>query len=280
MLCRETTFWRRQPAQLAGTLAFMLSGDAAAFGRIRGSGRVRAAEVEPFRECLLWLRHNNPHMQIFLSNAEQFVSLYQTLQSLLPQGQTAAPVRLRRTSRAMAAVESTLGETLGAETDVLVVVDPVDLPRGFYSVDVLAEQIGDAAYRAESSAPGTALPPPSFRNEAPAATSAVPAFQLPAAEESQAQQASSSPAGSAPVRNQRSEVPHAHGPAASPPRDSVLPPAWGRDMQSAAERLRARVTLGDPHLWMPNCFPDSYLMARVPAGPRLAAVLCNDTAVL
>ena len=70
-----TTFWRRQPAQLAGTLAFMLSGDATDFGRIRGSGRVRAAEVEPLRECLLWLRHNNPHMQTCVPNAEQFVSL-------------------------------------------------------------------------------------------------------------------------------------------------------------------------------------------------------------
>ena len=151
-------------------------------------------------------------MRVFLANAEQFVDLYQTLQSVLPQGQNAAPVRLRRTSRVGAAAESTLGETLGAETDVLVVVDPVGLPRGFYSVDVLAEQIGDAVYRAHTDEAPARLPPPSFRD----------------------------------VQDADVDSAHRGAEASSPP--GGLPSTWGRDMQGAAARLRARVTLGDPHL--------------------------------
>ena len=41
-----------------------------------------------------------------------------------------------------------------------------------------------------------------------------------------------------------------------------------------------RASRSETLTWMPNSFPDSYLMARVPAGPRLAAVLCSVTAVL
>ena len=56
----ETSFWRRPPTQIAGTLAFMLGRDTAEFGRVRGAGRIRAAEQQPLRECLLWLRTHNP----------------------------------------------------------------------------------------------------------------------------------------------------------------------------------------------------------------------------
>ena len=44
-------------------------------------------------------------------------------------------------------VETTLGETLGSESAVLVVVDPSEMPRNWKSVDVLAEAIGEAEYR-------------------------------------------------------------------------------------------------------------------------------------
>ena len=40
----ETNFWRRQPTQVAGTLAFMLGRETAEFGRVRGAGRLRASE--------------------------------------------------------------------------------------------------------------------------------------------------------------------------------------------------------------------------------------------
>ena len=59
-------------------------------------------------------------------------------------------MRLHRTSRVSAVAESTLQETLGAEAQVLVIVDPSELPRAFHSIDVLAERIGDSAYRCEA----------------------------------------------------------------------------------------------------------------------------------
>ena len=56
-------------------------------------------------------------------------------------------MRLQRTPRVDDALEMSLGETLGAEEAVLVIVDPADLPKSWGSIDLLAEGIGDAAYR-------------------------------------------------------------------------------------------------------------------------------------
>jgi len=56
-------------------------------------------------------------------------------------------VRLQRTPRVDDALEMSLEETLGAEEAVLVIVDPADLPKSWGSIDLLAEGIGDAAYR-------------------------------------------------------------------------------------------------------------------------------------
>ena len=134
----ETSFWRRQPTQIAGTLAFMLGRDSAEFGRVRGAGRIRAAEQQPLRECLLWLRTHNPLLRVFFANAETFSNLYKHLQSLVPEARPETPVRLQRTPRVASVVESTLQDTLGAETQVLVIVDPSELPRAFQSVDILA----------------------------------------------------------------------------------------------------------------------------------------------
>ena len=41
----------------------------------------------------------------------------------------------------------TLGDTLGEDPDVLVVVDPGELPRSYATVDILREQVGSASYR-------------------------------------------------------------------------------------------------------------------------------------
>ena len=54
---------------------------------------------------------------------------------------------MQRTPRVDDALEMSLGETLGAEEAVLVIVDPTDLPKSWGSIDLLAEGIGDAAYR-------------------------------------------------------------------------------------------------------------------------------------
>ena len=62
----ETMFFRRQPQQLASTLAFMLGRDE---GRMF---KIRESEVEPLRECLGWLRENNPHVKHYLTNFEKF----------------------------------------------------------------------------------------------------------------------------------------------------------------------------------------------------------------
>ena len=62
----ETVFFRRQPEQLATTLAFML-------GHNEGQVfRIRESEVKPLRECLLWLREHNPHIKQYLTNFEKF----------------------------------------------------------------------------------------------------------------------------------------------------------------------------------------------------------------
>ena len=114
----ETNFWRRQPTQISGTLAFMMGQETAEFGRVHGAGRLRAAEMEPLRECLQWLRANNVHLRDYFANAESFKGLYQQLQSLVPQGRGNTPVRLERTPRVKDAVESTLSATLGSEAQV------------------------------------------------------------------------------------------------------------------------------------------------------------------
>ena len=62
----ETVFYRRQPQQLASTLAFMFGRDGGQFYKIRES------EVEPLRECLLWLREHNPHVKHYLTKFEKF----------------------------------------------------------------------------------------------------------------------------------------------------------------------------------------------------------------
>ena len=85
--------------------------------------RLRASEKEPLKECLQWLREQNPHLQIFWSNAERFGNLYEKLQSVLPRGSTEAPIRMHRTRQLESAVGSTLDATLGQEAAVLVVGD-------------------------------------------------------------------------------------------------------------------------------------------------------------
>ena len=62
----ETVFFRRQPQQLATTLAFMLGRDE---GRML---RIREAEIKPLCECLIWLREHNPHVKHYLTNFEKF----------------------------------------------------------------------------------------------------------------------------------------------------------------------------------------------------------------
>ena len=62
----ETVFFRRQPQQLAITLAFMLGRDQ---GRLLS---IKSSEVEPLRECLMWLRDRNPHVKYYLTTFEKF----------------------------------------------------------------------------------------------------------------------------------------------------------------------------------------------------------------
>ena len=73
--------------------------------------------------------------------------LFQQLQTVIPQGAADVRVRMQRTRRVQDVVETTLGETIGSESAVLVIVDPSEMPRNWKSVDVLAEAIGEAEYR-------------------------------------------------------------------------------------------------------------------------------------
>ncbi len=145
-------FFRRQPQQLSSTLAFMLGRDEGRFYRLRES------EVEPLRECLLWLRTKNPHLRVYYSTAERFGALYEKLQTVVPLGSKEARVRIQRTRRVESAVEATLDDTLGSESAVLVIVDPAELPRSWASVDALAEGIGEAEYRVSLDGPESGSP--------------------------------------------------------------------------------------------------------------------------
>ena len=82
----ETIFSRRQAQQLSSTMAFMLGRDEGQFCR------VRASELEPLRECLVWLRESNPHLKLQFTNAERFAELYGKLQGVLPRGNAEAKV--------------------------------------------------------------------------------------------------------------------------------------------------------------------------------------------
>ena len=76
----DTAIWGRQPHQLQSTLAFMLCRDE---GRLY---RVPAAEFDDVRKCQLWLRHNNPHVRLLMTNFERFGELYGQIQALVPPG--------------------------------------------------------------------------------------------------------------------------------------------------------------------------------------------------
>ena len=87
---------------------------------------------------------------------------------------------MQRTPRAEHAAEASLGDTIGSEDAVLVVVDPAELPRAWATVDTLAEVIGDSEYRLTAS---TTLPG-ALRDTAPAILSSEEARALRCAAES------------------------------------------------------------------------------------------------
>jgi len=62
----ETVFFRRNPEQLATTLAFMLGRDEGQMAKIKQS------EIEPLRKCLVWLRERNPHVKHYFTTFEKF----------------------------------------------------------------------------------------------------------------------------------------------------------------------------------------------------------------
>ena len=150
----DTAIWRRQPHQLQSTLAFMLGRDE---GRLY---KVPSWEHEDVKKCLRWLKEKNPHVRVLMTNMERFGNMYKRLQALVPQGRADASVRLQRTHRSSSAIESTLGDTIGSEESVLVVVDPKELPKTLASLDLFADSIGSATPRA----PGETDRPPAERS--------------------------------------------------------------------------------------------------------------------
>ena len=112
---------RRNPKIIASTLAFMLGKDEGRFLRIKPN------EVEPLREALHFLRVHNTHIRTFWTSWERFQDLWHNIQ--VPAGTGELRVRAARRGRARAAVEQTLGETLGDEDAALVIIDPKEMPR-------------------------------------------------------------------------------------------------------------------------------------------------------
>ena len=92
--------------------------------------RVPAAEFDDVRKCQLWLRENNPHVRVLMTNLERFGQLYGQIQTLVPPGRKHTQVRVQRTTRLSAAMSDTmdLQDTIGDEEAVLVVVDPLEFP--------------------------------------------------------------------------------------------------------------------------------------------------------
>ena len=101
----DAEFRRRNPQHLAQTLAFMLGRDDCHFVKFQ------AREEGPLRECLLWLRKNNPHLKVMYTTVERFGALYEQLQSVVPQVKKGVPVRLRRQRR----LEETVNKALSLE---------------------------------------------------------------------------------------------------------------------------------------------------------------------
>ena len=139
----ETNFWRRNVEQIAGTLAFMMDRNEASWCEIR------ADEVPVLRECLRWLKQNNPHVRQYFTNAERFGIMQRKLSSLLPQGDFSTPMRVMRNKATAEAVESTIGATLNDEDAVLVILDPDQFPTSWATVDELADAVGNATLRVE-----------------------------------------------------------------------------------------------------------------------------------
>ena len=101
--------------------------------------RIKPNEVEPLREALHFLREHNTHIRTFWTSWERFQDLWHNIQ--VPAGTGKLRVRAARRGRARAAVEQTLGETLGDEEAALVIIDPKEMPRVWAQVWA-AENIG------------------------------------------------------------------------------------------------------------------------------------------
>ena len=137
----DTNFWRRNPQQISGTLAFMLARDE---GR---EFQLRAEEVPHVRTCLRWLRSKNPHFKVFWANVERFGMLYDALKAVVPQGDLRTPIRISRNKPVEGAVASVVGDTMQSEDAVLVVLDPGEFPASWAVVDHFAESIGSMSFR-------------------------------------------------------------------------------------------------------------------------------------
>ena len=106
-------------------MAFMLGKNEGRFMHIKPD------EVEPLRETLHYLREHNVHIRTFWTSWERSQDLWHNIQ--VPVGSGAVKVRASR-RRGRAAVEQTLGETLGDEDEALVVIDPREMPRAWAQV--------------------------------------------------------------------------------------------------------------------------------------------------
>ena len=79
---------------------------------------------------------------------------------MFPRGNKEVPVRLLRNRRMDSGSASVLGDTMGSEQAVLVMIDPAEFPKNWTSVNVLANQLGDAQYRVQADANPESIPLP------------------------------------------------------------------------------------------------------------------------
>ena len=110
---------------------------------------IRAEEVPYLRECLKWLKTENPHVRQFWTLLERFGINLKQIRNLLPEGDLQTPIQISRRQQTTNTDQDTLESTLNEESCALVVLEPEQFPKAWAEVSLLADKVGSASFRVE-----------------------------------------------------------------------------------------------------------------------------------
>ena len=147
----DVVFRRRQPLQLAATLAFVLGKKSSRFLGITPQ------EADAVHECLTWARDGNNRVLTFFGTVFEAFSaacgkLFGKFQSALPEGSRCARIRFTRRETRQPC-EDALDSTLGEEAEGLVIVDLGGFPLKYDKVAVFSDRVARQHIRLEVDAP-------------------------------------------------------------------------------------------------------------------------------